>query len=274
MLETVLSWRLVVDALITTCVCVEPQRKGTCKMSNGKSENGLMNEESLNGLTVIDQFSFVNLLKHVVSNYVVEKLFGKDGVKSEVARGIGTTIAAIGFSSSGKESICGDYLVEDYKLPSGSGLLELANVADIWLFSDAVEVGKQVFHKDIRTAIFNSWCNVVANDGQLEIDKSICFTPERLMTELNSIYKLNGQAIPAYMNVKKHHLMWNEVSIVGNLKISDADTMLSKVISMFFGFSNEHLEEFGVPTIPESDRAVATWLFSTSGASSEESKEG
>lgn len=230
-------------------------------VSNGNSGNG----DGVIKLTTVDGWSFTELLRHVVSNYTVDKLFGTKGVKSEVANGIGATIAAIAFADSNKESICDSYLVEDYKLPSGSGLLELANVASVWLFSDAIDVpGKQIFTKDIHIAALNSWGPIKEENGRPVFDKSYCFTPDRLMTELNSIYKLNNQSVPAYMNVKKSHLLWNEVSIVGSLKISDADTMLSKVISMFFGFTNEHLCEYGVPTIPESERAIASWLFSTS----------
>lgn len=238
-------------------------------MSNSQDSTKVPN------IKVFEEFSLINLMKHVFSQYAVDKMFGEQGQRKEVAIGIGSTIAKLAFASSNKSSIVESYTVEDYKLPSGSGLLELANVADIWLFEGAIGItNSKVLKKDIKRSFFNAWVSLSSDEGAPIWDETICFTPQRLITELNSIYKLNGQSSPAYLNVKKEELTLSDVSILDGKRISDDDSMRSKVLSSFFGYSYPEISQFGVPSIGESDRVLASWLFSTSGQQSETVKEG
>jgi hypothetical protein len=230
-----------------------------------------------NNAAILNQMahlSFIELLKHVASHYAIEKMFGENGKRKDVAVGIGSTIAALALADSNKSAIAEGYLAEDYKLPSGSGLLELANIAKIWLFDGAIGIQSgEILKKDISKGIFAAWVDW-DSEGKPILNEEVLYTPQRLMTELNSIYKLNGQSAPAYMNVRKEEITLSDISVIDGKRISDKDTMISKVLALFFGLSFPELSCFGVASVSESDRVLASWLFSTSGQQNEALKEG
>lgn len=237
-------------------------------------ETGTVKQNNAAILNQMAHLSFLELLKHVASHYTIEKMFGENGKRKDVAVGIGTTIAALALADSNKSAMAEGYLVEDYKLPSGSGLLELASIAKIWLFDGTIGIqGSEILTKDISRGIFAAWVDW-DSEGKPIMGEDVIYTPQRLITELNSIYKLNGQSAPAYMNVRKEEITLADISVIDGKRISNQDTMISKVVALFFGLTFPQLSQYGVASVSESDRVLASWLFSTSGQQGETLKEG
>jgi hypothetical protein len=135
---------------------------------------------------------FKNHMTNVATSKAKKYLIGYNGEKETVLN-IGRTLSEIILAPTRRTVIGGEFEANDYELPTGTGLMELANVGRVYLFEDVVAIAKALPAKP-TDCIVAQW--------KTECLEGKILSPNGLKSVLSEFYGYLGES-KGFQNVTK-----------------------------------------------------------------------
>jgi hypothetical protein len=199
---------------------------------------------------------FQKLLLSVASKDA-KKFIGRKA-QNPVVFDLGRTFAELILANSSRAPITDDYDVQDYELPTGSGILELANVGKVFLFESVKEVSDAIPAKDVNSIVAR-W--------KIECACGKILTPAALKANWLRFAKANGEKEVAFDSISKQHLTMSKFQFLAfdkrnMLAISDGEhATVEKWVSYFLNVRFDALRNYGYLEPVASEEVQAEWLF-------------
>jgi hypothetical protein len=199
---------------------------------------------------------FQKLLLSVASKDA-KKFIGRKA-QNPVVFDLGRTISELILANSSKTPITDDYDVRDYELPTGSGILELANVGKVFLFESVKEVSDAIPAKD---------SNSIVSQWKVECACGKILTPAALKANWLRFAKANGEKEVGFDSISKQHLTLSKLQFLAYdkrnmLAISDGEhATVDKWVSYFLNVRFDALKQYGYLEPVANEEIQAEWLF-------------
>jgi len=201
----------------------------------------------------------------VANSDVQKKMVGFSAERPVVAN-IGRTLCELVLAPRSRSIVTEDCQVSDYRLPTGTGMLELANIGKVFLFDEVIQVTDAIQAKQ----------NCLINEWAAECQSGNILTPEGLESQLMTLFRLSGRGDQQFTNVtKKDVSLYDFKSIyagkntVAQCWRGDSST-LNELSAYFLRVQFVALVEYGLkmPIVKEDRRYE--WFFGLGAANSAE----
>jgi len=198
---------------------------------------------------------FTSAMLSVANGNARKKFTGYRG-EQPVVKDLGLTIATLILAGKNRTVITDEFMVMDYQLPTSSGLLQMATIANVYLYESVIEVTDPVCQKS-TSSVVSGWLSECA-DGKL-------LTPAGLKAQLQNFYKLTTGEIPSFINISKEHKTLKDLGYLYDsekrvVQISETGTVDEKA-SYLLGLSIPALSKLGSPFVVSNDDVLSEWVF-------------
>lgn len=194
---------------------------------------------------------------NVAASKAKKYLVGYRG-EAETVFNVGRTLSEVILAPTRRTVIMETYEANDYKLPTGTGLLELANIGRVYLFDDVIATAPALPAKS-TDCIIAQW--------KTECMQGKVLTPKALEKVLSEFYGYAGESV-AFTNVAKcdyslesfSHLYEDEGHLVKHNDGSRAT--FHELVAYYLKLNHPFMSEFGRRQIPiVREECQSEWLF-------------